>query len=79
MFTPLVQILAYLSSTFLLGLVLGWLLWKFGGSKQIESVATELQYWKQRLAQARLETDQKQDKIDSLEREKDNLKKRLAS
>lgn len=79
MFTPLVQILVYLSSTFLMGLALGWLLWKFGGSKQLESMTTDMQYWKQRLDQSRLERDQEQDKKSALERERDNLKKRLMS
>jgi uncharacterized membrane-anchored protein YhcB (DUF1043 family) len=79
MFTPLVQILVYLAVTFVLGLALGWLLWKFGGSTQSDAMTTEIDYWKQRLDQSRNERDLEQDKIAVLERERDNLKKRLAA
>lgn len=79
MFTPLVQILVYLSATFLLGLVLGWLLWKFGGAKQLASTDTNAQYWKDRLEQSRIERSLEQDRVVALEHERDNLKKRLRS
>lgn len=77
MFTPLVMILAYLSATFLLGLVLGWLVWRFGSSNQSESTTTDAEYWKERLEQSRVERNIEQDRIVTLERERDNLKKRL--
>lgn len=77
MLTPLVLILAYLSCTFLLGLVLGWLLWKFSDPKQLETSATDAHYWKERLEQSRVERNVEQDRIATLERERDNLKKRL--
>lgn len=79
MFTPLVLILAYLSVTFLLGLVLGWLLWKFGGPAQVGVTETDVQYWKDRVEQSRVERNIEQDRITALERERDNLKKRLKS
>ncbi len=77
MFTPLVLILAYLAATFLLGLVLGWLLWKFGGPTQVGVTETDVQYWKDRVEQSRVERNIEQDRITALERERDNLKKRL--
>lgn len=77
MFSPLVMILVYLSATFLLGLALGWLVWKFGGSGQSDSAATDAEYWKERLEQSRVERNVEQDRIVTLERERDNLKKRL--
>ncbi len=79
MLTPMVQILAFLSATFLLGLALGWLLWRFGGSSQAASETTEVQYWRQRLDQSRIERDLEKDKIAVLERERDSLKKRLVA
>lgn len=77
MLTPTVLILAYLSSTFLMGLILGWLLWQFGGAKA--STETEVQYWRDRLNQSRAESHLYSEKIATLEKERDNLKKRLSS
>lgn len=79
MSTPLVLILVYLSSTFLLGLVLGWLLWQFGRSAQVASIATEVSYWKERLEQSRAENGLNNDRIVALEKERDILKQRLRS
>ena len=77
MFTPFILILVYLSATFILGLALGWILWKFGIAKQLVTATTEMQYWKDRLEQLRAERNLEQDRFASLERERDNLKKRL--
>jgi hypothetical protein len=77
MFTPSIIILAYLLSVFALGLALGWLLWKFGLSEKLGTLSTEMLFWKQRWDQARLEHDRDQDKIASLEEERDKLKKSL--
>jgi len=79
MFTPLVLILIFLSTTFLLGLILGWLLWKFGDADQSESESTETEYWKERSEQARLELRVEQDKFAELKQECDTLMQRLKS
>lgn len=75
--TPMVEILAFLSAAFVLGLVLGWSLWRFGVSKEMSTLASEKDFWQQRLDQARFERDQDQDKIAALEKERSNLKKQL--
>ena len=79
MFSFLTQVLVYMTCTFLLGLVLGWLLWKFGGSKEVASMESEISFWKHNLEQSRLEREQDLNKIAALTQEKDNLKKRLAA
>lgn len=79
MSTQLILILGYLSSTFLLGLALGWLIWQFGRSKELESMAADTQYWKQRLEQSRFERNIDLDRVTALETERDNLKRRLKS
>jgi predicted nucleic acid-binding Zn-ribbon protein len=73
----MVEILAYLSATFVLGLALGWALWKFGVSKEMKTLSSEKDFWQERLDQARFERDQDQQKIDALEKERASLKKQL--
>ncbi|MCG3268342.1 hypothetical protein [Yoonia sp. I 8.24] len=77
MFTPMIQILLYLSATFVLGFALGWLLWKFSNTEQADAQSTETEYWMDRLDQARNERDLLETKIAALSREKENLTKRL--
>jgi hypothetical protein len=74
MLTPTIQILAFLTVTFALGLTLGWLLWQFKGGAAGKSIETEVQFWKQRWDQSRLELDREQSKIEALEKERDTLK-----
>jgi hypothetical protein len=62
-----------------LGLVLGWLLWKFTDPKQSATAATELLYWKERLEQSRFERNLDQERMTALESERDKLKRRLKS
>lgn len=76
--TPMVEIIAFLSATFVLGIALGWSLWRFGLSKKMATLTTEKEFWQQRLDQARFERDQDQDKIKALEKERNSLKQRLA-
>lgn len=76
--TPMVEIIAFLSATFVLGIALGWSLWRFGLSKEMATLTTEKEFWQQRLDQARFERDQDQDKIKALEKERNSLKQRLA-
>jgi hypothetical protein len=78
MFTPSIQIFAYLSITFLLGIALGWLLWKFQGPGQADAKPADSEYWMDRLEQARNERDQLDLRLTALIQEKDSLKKRLA-
>lgn len=76
--TPIIEVSAYLSATFVLGLSLGWALWKLGLNQQLKTIMTEKEFWQQRLDQARFERDKDQDKIAALEKERANLKKRVA-
>lgn len=76
--TPTVEILAFLSGAFILGIALGWSLWKLGLSEEMNTLTTEKEFWQQRLDQARFERDQDQDKISALEKERNSLKQRLA-
>jgi len=75
--TPMVEIVAFLSAAFLLGLALGWSLFKLGVSAEMKTLTTEKEFWQQRLDQARIERDQDQDKIEALENERNALKKKL--
>ncbi|MGJ8621925.1 MAG: hypothetical protein ACSHW1_04050 [Yoonia sp.] len=79
MLTPLVQILAYLTATFALGLALGWVLWNFGGTKKEKSLLSEKEYWEQRFKQSSIERNLEGDKVAALESERDTLKKRLGA
>jgi len=75
----LIQVLIFMSSTFVLGLLLGWVVWKQGADEQRQTLADEVQFWKDHLEQTRLERDRDINKIDALTKEKANLKKRLAA
>ncbi|MCK0122370.1 hypothetical protein MWU61_17580 [Loktanella sp. F6476L] len=77
MLTPSIHILTFLSAAFVLGLALGWVLWKFKTETPAESADTEVQFWKQRWDQSRLELDREQNKIEALEKERDTLKDKL--
>ncbi len=77
----LLQIFVFMLCTFALGLVLGWVLWRFGGaSKQaLDSINTEVDFWRSNLEQCRIKLGNEQVKVAALHEEKANLKKRLAS
>lgn len=77
MFTPSIHILTFLSATFVLGLALGWIIWKFQTTSAGETAETEVKFWKQRWDQSRLELDREQAKIETLEKERDTLKGKL--
>lgn len=77
MSSALIQILVFMSLTFVLGSLLGWLLGTFSAFKQRETMSTEIEYWQERLNQLRVERDLASDKISNLEHERDNLKKRI--
>lgn len=67
--------------TFVLGLILGWLVWRFGtNSQQARDAAdTEVEFWRNKLEQSRQELWSEQSTIAELREEKNVLKKRIAS
>jgi uncharacterized membrane-anchored protein YhcB (DUF1043 family) len=77
----LLQIFAFMFCTFLLGLLLGWLVWRFGGSSRqaLTSMNSEVDFWRSNLEQCRLELGKEQNNLAALHEERTNLKKRLAS
>ena len=81
MSNSVIQILIFMLCTFSLGLFLGWVLWRFGGaSKQaLDSMNTEVEFWRNNLEQCRIKLGNEQVKLAALQEEKANLKKRLAS
>ncbi len=76
MLTPLAQILIYLSCTFLLGLAMGWVIWKYRISTEPD---TDIAFWKERLDNARAMHQLSEQRNETLEREKETLKAKLAS
>jgi hypothetical protein len=48
MFDPSIQILMYLSTSFFLGLLLGWVLWWMKLSTVLKEQKSEVQFWKDR-------------------------------
>jgi len=74
MITPVVDVLIFLSVTFLLGLALGWIVWNFKPEAEADSAEDEEIFWKTRYNQARLESAADQSKISDLEKELANLK-----
>lgn len=77
MLNPMAEILLYLSGAFVLGIALGWTMWKFGAPGGAQEEATDVNFWQQRFDQARAERDLAQDRISTLEHESGELKKRL--
>lgn len=75
--TPMIEIILYLSATFLLGLSLGAAIWKLGTAHKVGTVESEKAFWQQRVQQARAERDQDQEKIERLEAEREKLRDQL--
>ena len=74
----LLQISAYMFCTFILGLLLGWVAWRYEGvSKQ--AMNSEVDFWRSNLAQCRSELGNEQDINAALLDQTATLKKRLAS
>ncbi|MEP2262350.1 MAG: hypothetical protein ABJI00_13110 [Paracoccaceae bacterium] len=61
MLTPTVEITMFLSATFLLGLVLGWVLWYLSAKQEISSINSERDFWKKSYDQARLQGESNQE------------------
>lgn len=79
MSSVLSQVLVYMFSTFILGLLLGWVVWRQGSTEARKSLTLEIDFWKSHLEHTRLERDHSIDKVEALTKEKANLKKRLAA
>jgi|GEM_PF-4919787 len=72
----LIQIFGFMLVTFLLGLLLGWLVWRYGSSAN-QSPETEIEFWRSNLEQCRFKLSNEQNKVEVLREEKANLKRRL--
>ncbi|MEL6682217.1 MAG: hypothetical protein AAFQ09_06180 [Pseudomonadota bacterium] len=77
----LLQIFAFMLVTFLLGLGLGWLIWRFGraSDQALDTMKTEIDFWRSSLEQCRHERDTEQKAVAVLHEEKKMLKRRIAS
>ncbi len=77
----LLPMFGFMLVTFLLGFALAWLIWKFGhGQMQdIETVNTEIDFWRSNLEQCRFERDNEQKALAAIREEKSLLKRRVAS
>ncbi|MEO9825586.1 MAG: hypothetical protein ABJF50_14310 [Paracoccaceae bacterium] len=61
MLTPVLEVVLFLSATFVLGLAFGWVLWSFSAKQEISAIATERDFWKDSYNQARLKGDSNQE------------------
>lgn len=68
MFNPSIDTAIFLSGAFVLGLALGWVLWKLGSDQQSNDAGSESEFWQQRLNQARQERDLFQTRLEALEK-----------
>lgn len=75
----LTQTLLFLSGSFVLGVALGWAIWKFKSPKQAAEERTENDFWQDRLKKARAERDLSQGRITDLEKEISALRAKIAS
>ena len=77
----MVQILLFMLVTFVLGLALGWLIWRFGGPAQtaLDSKESELDFWRSNLEQCRMELGEERNAVAALREERSILKRRIAS
>lgn len=76
---PMTQFVLYLLTMFLLGLILGWLFWGYGWSKQRKVMSAEVDFWRSKLKQSQLERQGDIDEIATLNKERQILKKRVAA
>ena len=77
----LLQILAFMLVTFVLGVGLGWLIWRFGreSDQALETMKTEIDFRRSNHEQCRHERDNEQKAVAVLHEEKKMLKRRIAS
>ncbi len=74
-----VQAMIYMCATFILGGVLGWAIWGYGSAKQLSTMASEVNFWKENCEQSRFQRDNELRKIELLEDERKQLKQKLAA
>ncbi len=74
MLTPSIQLLLYSSCVFLMGLLLGWVLWKLSNASSKGGEDPEVTFWQERFEQVQNERNFAQDRIAALETERDALK-----
>lgn len=76
-----IQIFVFMFVTFGLGLMLGWLIWRFedDAAPSAETVNTEIDFWRSNLEQCRFERDNEQKQLAAAHEEKNLLKRRIAS
>lgn len=72
------MIMVFMSCTFLFGLILGWLVWSFGGSKDRRLLEAEIDFWRSQLELSRQKENVKIQAIEALTQEKADLKVRLS-
>ena len=61
----LIQLFAFMGCTFVLGLFLGWALWRYGAASQdiVETLEDQAKYWKRSFDQSRNELWQLQESL----------------
>ncbi|KJZ17867.1 hypothetical protein [Loktanella sp. S4079] len=75
----LIQLFGFMLVTFGLGLLLGWVIWRYddGTAPTQDSHETELEFWRSNLEQCRFKLNNEQNKVETLREEKARLKRRL--
>lgn len=81
MSSELIQIFAFMAGTFVLGLFLGWVLWRYDGisKKAMDALKTEVDFWRGSHEKSRSDLWSEQQKIEALSEETAKLKKRLSA
>ena len=75
----LIQVLILMACAFIGGLALGWAIWRFNGSskKALDSMSSEMDFWRANLDQCRIELGEAQNAAAALRQEKARLKQQL--
>jgi len=73
----LYPVFTFMLCTFLLGLSLGWLLWKLGGGAK--ALRSEVDFWRSQHEQSRHELWTEQTALSTAREELDSVKKKLAA
>lgn len=67
MIDPITDMVVFMSGAFILGLALGWAVWKLAANEELAGATTETEFWQQQLNEARQERDLFKTKIEILE------------
>lgn len=78
MSTLLTQVLIYMVSTFILGVLLGWVVWSQGAREEKKALTQEVKFWKNRLDQKRFSLDPEITEAEGATKSKKRLKRRFA-